>query len=75
MVSVTTLVLMSSPTWFAAASLKKYDLTPKAIAAKTAMTMMNFKNVFISIRKIETLIFYYSNFDDFGACSVANFLA
>jgi hypothetical protein len=43
-------------------------LTPKAIAAKTAMTMMNFKNFFISIRKIETLIFYYSNFDDFGAC-------
>ena len=66
---------MSSPTWLAASSLKKYVFTPKAIAAKTAMTMMNFKNVFISIGKIETLIFYYSNFDDLGACMVANFLA
>jgi hypothetical protein len=57
MVSVTTGVLISEPTWLAVAPSKKYDLTPKAIAAKTAMTMINFKIFFICFRKIETLIF------------------
>jgi hypothetical protein len=66
---------MRAPAWLEAFVLKKYDLTPKAIAARTAMTMMIFNIFFISIRKIETLIFYYSNFDDLGAHKVANFLA
>jgi hypothetical protein len=74
MVSVTTLVLMRAPTWLDASVLKKNDLTPKATAAKTATMIMTFKSFFISI-KIETLIFYYSNFDELGARRVANFLA
>jgi hypothetical protein len=37
--------------------------------------MMVFKSFFISIKKIETLIFYYSNFDELGAHKVAIFLA
>ena len=74
-VSVTTLVLMSAPAWLVASVLKKNDLTPKATAASTAITMMVFKSFFISIKKIETLIFYYSNFDELGAHKVAIFLA